>query len=534
MSHVAEMRGIGKSFGDCVAVDGIDFAIDDGEVVAVVGENGAGKSTLLSILAGSYPPDRGTVEAFGKPLRGGPLGAIAAGVGMVHQHFKLAADLTGLENVILGHEPTGGFGALDLPAAREAVARIAAEHGLDIQLERRIEDMGVGERQRVEVLKVLYRGARLLVLDEPTAVLTPDESIRLLDLAVGLARGTTAAGDGARAPRGEASSGRAVIIVTHKLGEVARVADRIVVLRRGKKVLEAKRGELSPDAIADAMVGDHVELPTRPESAPNAGERLLALENLRIDRPGAAAPALVIDTLAVRAGEILGVAGVEGNGQSELVDVIAGLVRSRTGSVKIGSRDVSRDTPARRFAEGLAVVHADRQERGLVLSMSLVENFALGRTPELTAKGIVDWARAEAWTKKAIADLDVRGGGPRTEAITLSGGNQQKIVLGREIGRSHRVLIAAHPTRGVDVGAIRLIRQALLAERREGRAVLLLSADLDELFALADRIIVMYRGRIVGEAATEAWTVEALGRAMAGSETKTDAAPAGAVPTEPP
>lgn len=506
MSHVAAMRGVAKSFGDCVAIGGVDFTIDDGEVVAVVGENGAGKSTLLSILAGLYPADRGTVEVFGKPLPPGPLGAIAAGVGMVHQHFKLAADLTGLENVILGHEPSGPLGTLAMGPARRAVADLASEHGLDIELDRRIEDMGVGERQRVEVLKVLYRGARLLVLDEPTAVLTPDESTRLLDLAVGLARGGPTDG-----------RVRAVVIVTHKLGEVARIADRIVVLRRGLKVLEAKRGDLSADAIADAMVGDHVEMPTRPPQGAPGPRPLLTLEGVVVERAGAAEPALTLDALSIQAGEILGVAGVEGNGQSELIDVIAGLAAARRGTVKLSGRDITRDTPAERFAGGLAVIHADRQERGLVLSMSLRENLALGRAPELSRRGLLDWERAAAMTEKVIAELDVRGGGPDTEALALSGGNQQKIVLGREIGRTHSVLVAAHPTRGVDIGAIRRIRQALLEERRAGRAVLLLSADLDELFALCDRIIVLYRGRVVGEARTEDWTLEGLGRAMAGA-----------------
>jgi len=531
---VAEMRGIVKGFGDCIAVDGIDLSIEDGEVVAVVGENGAGKSTLLSILAGSYPADRGTVEAFGKPLTGGPLGAIAAGVGMVHQHFKLAADLTGLENVILGHEPRGRFGTVDYAQARQRVAALATEHGLDIELDRRIEDMGVGERQRVEVLKVLYRGARLLVLDEPTAVLTPDESIRLLDLASRLARGTAGAPE-----TKNGGGGRAVIIVTHKLGEVAHVADRIVVLRRGKKVLEAKRGELSPDAIADAMVGDHVELPTRAASAPISGDSLLSLEGIVVDRPGSLAPALAIESLSIRAGEILGVGGVEGNGQSELVDVIAGLVMASKGKVKLGDRDVTQDTPAARLAGGLAVIHADRHERGLVLSMSLAENFALGRTPEFTHNGLIARTELEAATKQVMKSLDVRGGNAgdtSTEALALSGGNQQKIVVGREIGRQHRVLIAAHPTRGVDVGAIRHIREALLDERNQGRAVLLLSSDLDELFALADRIIVLYRGRIASEAPTEEWTVEALGRAMAGSrpaETSLQSSPHSSLPFSP-
>jgi simple sugar transport system ATP-binding protein len=363
--------------------------------------------------------------------------------------------------------------------------------------------MGVGERQRVEVLKVLWRGAKILVLDEPTAVLTPQESSRLLALVRALA---------------QSGEGRAVVVVTHKLGEVIDVADRIVVLRRGAKVLEAKRGELGVDALAEAMVGGRVELPTRtPREAAN-GDEVLGLRGIIVARADGAADALRVPALSVRAGEIVGVAGVEGNGQAELIDVCAGLLAPSAGTVHLGGQDVTRDAVKARLLGGLAVIHADRQERGLVLPMSVAENLALGRAGEFTRRGVLARDALAAAARAATTRFDIRGGEGGGPVAAMSGGNQQKVVLAREIGRRHRALLAAHPTRGVDVGAIRQIRQALLAERDAGRGVLLVSTDLDELFALADRLVVLYRGRIVSEGPTESFTIDAVGRWMAGGD----------------
>ncbi|MBI2897368.1 MAG: ABC transporter ATP-binding protein [Deltaproteobacteria bacterium] len=498
---LASLRAVSKSFGETRAVQGVDLDVASGEVLAVVGENGAGKSTLMRMLAGIHAPDSGQVDVAGRPLAPRPAAAIAAGIGMVHQHFMLVGRLSVAENVVLGEEPRRGF-FLDLGRARAAVRELSREHGLAIDPDRLVDDLSVGERQRVEILKVLYRGTRLLVLDEPTAVLTPDESRRLITMARAFA----------------AREGHAVVIVSHKLDEVLSVADRIVVLRRGCKVSTALRGATTAEELADAMVGRHVELPRRTAGdAPREGSALLELRGLKVRRDDGT---IAVDgiCLGVRGGEIVGVAGVEGNGQAELVSAVAGLARPAAGSIVLSGRDVSRLDVAERQALGLAVIHEDRQLRGLLLGLSVAESFALGRTSEWTRRGLFDRGRLAASAAAGMKRFDVRADGPTTPVAALSGGNQQKVVCAREVGRQHVVLVAAQPTRGVDIGAIEVIYRELLADRARGAAILLISADLGELRALCDRILVLYRGRIVGEATAQEASDERLGRWMTGAE----------------
>jgi len=499
---LASLKGLHKRFGDVHAVRGVELEIRAGEVLALVGENGAGKSTLMRLFAGVEAPDAGSVTLGGRVMPPDPAAAIAAGLGMVHQHFMLVGEMTVLENVVLGHEPTKGA-LLDLSPARARLVELAREAGLAVDPDRRVDDLSVGERQRVEILKVLYRGARILVLDEPTAVLTADESGRLLDMVRGfVARGAD----------------HAAVIITHKLDEVLAVADRIVVLRRGERVLESARGTATAESLADAMVGRHVELPRRVEDAAAVAAGRPVLEVRGLEVRGAAGTLVLHDvTLAVGPGEILGIAGVDGNGQAELVAAIAGLVRPERGTVWLGGRDVTRASVAERQRLGLSVVHEDRQVRGLVLGFSLAENFALGRQDEWTRRGLLDHAAIAAATTEGMRLYDVRAAGPEARAGELSGGNQQKVVLARELGRAHVALVAAQPTRGVDVGAIEVIRRELLAERAAGRAVLLVSADLAELRALCDRVAVLYRGRVQGVVPVAEASDERLGRWMTGA-----------------
>jgi ABC-type uncharacterized transport system ATPase subunit len=496
---VLEMRHITKRFPGIVANDDVSLDLYEGEVHALLGENGAGKSTLMNILYGLYHPDEGEIEIIGKPVRlGTPSAAIDAGVGMVHQHFMLIPVMTVAENIVLGIEPKHEGVILDLGEANERVREISERFGLAVDPRATVEDITVGQQQRVEILKALYRNADILVLDEPTAVLTPQEARELFEIV-----------------RSLTAQGKSIIFISHKLNEVTEIADRITVLRRGKLIQTLPAEGATEQGLAELMVGRDVLL--RVEKGPSTpAEPLLQVEELHVfdDREIEKVRGL---SFQVRAGEIVGIAGIDGNGQTELIDAMSGLRKIAAGTVTLGDDDVTHDGVYDHYAAGLGHVPEDRQRRGLVLEFSIAENLALHdyrQEPDsklgwLYPRRLLDRAR------RLIKEFDVRGGGPSTPGGALSGGNQQKVVLAREIDRDPRVLIAAQPTRGLDVGAIEFVHRRLVEERDEGRGVLLISLELDEILSLSDRILVIYEGEIVGEFPPTA-TEEELGVAMTG------------------
>ena len=500
-----ELQGIDKRFGAVRALDGAGLRVAAGSIHAVVGENGAGKSTLMKVAYGELRADAGTLAIGGRAIDSGrydPRAAMALGVGMVHQHFTLVPTLTVLENLVLGRETWHGPG-IDLATPRARAAELARELGAEVSLDARVVTLSVGERQRVEILRVLFHGARILLLDEPTAVLAPAEVRELFDRLRALAAG-----------------GVTVVLVTHKLDEVLAIADRVTVMRRGRVVAELENEELDAEVIARAMVGRPVLVDVE-RSAGSPGDVALAVRGLSVRGRGAR-PALDGVDLEVRAGEIVGVAGVEGNGQRELVEVVAGLRAPSAGSVHLGERDVTRARVAARAALGLGHVPEDRHARGLVLDFSVTDNLMLGQERRFTRRGLIDRARAAERARAIIDEYEIRPDDPRATARTLSGGNQQKIVVGRELARDPlSVLVAAQPTRGVDIGAIELIHRRMLRARDTGVAVLLVSSELTELCALADRVVVLYRGRAVAwldaDQLAAADSIETMGELMTGA-----------------
>ena len=497
-----ELIGITKRFPGVVANDDVRFELAKAEVHALLGENGAGKSTLMNILYGLYHPDEGEIRLNGKPVRiSSPSEAIELGIGMVHQHFMLIPVMTVAENIVLASEPKKGP-FIDLDDAKARVADISKRFGLAVNPGARVEEISVGQQQRVEILKALYRGADILILDEPTAVLTPQEARELFEVV-----------------RSLKEQGKSIIFITHKLNEVLEIADRITVLRRGKTIETVPREGATEASLARAMVGREVLL--RVEKPPaQPGEPLLKIRDLQVvDERGLEAVRGV--SLEVRAGEIVGIAGVDGNGQTELVDAITGLRKPSAGHVVIGEKDITGEGSKESFDAGMGHIPEDRQLRGLILDFTLAENVTIhdfrkapnSRLGWLYPRAMV--ARARQW----LQAFDVRGGGPSTLAAALSGGNQQKVVVAREIGREPRVLVAAQPTRGIDVGAIEFIHRRLVEERDEGKAILLVSFELDEILSLSDRILAMYEGQIVGEYSPDV-THEELGIAMTGGRTK--------------
>jgi ABC-type uncharacterized transport system ATPase subunit len=489
-----------KTYGPTRANDGVDLDVAWGEVHALLGENGAGKSTLMNVVYGLTEADAGEIRFDGRPVTiGGPTDAIRLGIGMVHQHFMLVPPLTVAENVILGHE-TARSGLLDRDEARREVSELAKRYGLEVDPAVRVQDLSVGLQQRVEILKALYRGARLLILDEPTSVLTPQEAERLFEVV----RNLTAAGS-------------AVIFITHKLGEVMQVADRITVMRRGRVVASTTPRESGPADLARLMVGRPVLLrvdkkPARP------GQILLRLEGLTVndDRHHVAVDGV---DLEIRAGEIVGLAGVEGNGQEELIEAIVGLRRPRAGRIRLGDRDLTRAGAKRTLRAGVGHIPADRQKMGAILELPVADNLVLSdfdRPP--FARGLLRRFQA-IWENAlhAIKAYDIRAQGPGQLLGSLSGGNQQKVVVARELEGKPTVLIASQPTRGVDVGSIEFIHRQLVERRDAGLAVLLVSSELDEVLSLADRVAVIYRGRIVGLLEGEQVDRERVGLMMAGA-----------------
>jgi general nucleoside transport system ATP-binding protein len=480
---VLEMHGITKRFPGIVANDHVDLDVRKAEVHALLGENGAGKSTLMNILYGLYKPDEGEIRLAGEPVVfGSAKDAIRAGIGMVHQHFMLIPVMTVAENIVLGNEPTREGIILDERGAEERVREISKQYGLAVDPTALVSDITVGQQQRVEILKALYRGAEILILDEPTAVLTPQEAGELFEIVGSLREG-----------------GKSIIFISHKLNEVLEIADRITVLRRGKTIETVPREGATEESLARSMVGREVLLRVdKPPAQP--GDVMLRVEDLHVldDRGIAKVNGVSFD---VRAGEIVGIAGVDGNGQSELIDAIAGLQKIRSGSVELAGRTYDSASAREMLDAGLGHIPEDRQRRGLVLEFTIAENIALhdyAKSPDakwgwLFPNRIVQRARG------LIREFDVRGGGALSRAGTLSGGNQQKVVAAREIARDPKVLIAAQPTRGLDVGAIEFLHRRLIEERGEGRAILLVSLELDEILSLSDRILVLYEGEIVGE-----------------------------------
>jgi ABC-type uncharacterized transport system ATPase subunit len=479
---VLEMRGIRKEFPGVLANDDVSLDIRQGEVHALLGENGAGKSTLMNILYGLYKPDAGEILLRGKPVVfGSARDAIQAGIGMVHQHFMLIPVFTVAENIVLGVEPRDGI-FLDEDGAERRVSELSEQYGLAVDPASLVEDITVGQEQRVEILKALYRGADILVLDEPTAVLTPQEARELFGIINSLK-----------------ADGKSIIFITHKLNEVLEIADRITVLRRGRVIETVPREGATEASLARAMVGREVLL--RVEKTPaRPGDVLLAVEDLHVfdDRGIEKVRGVTFD---VRAGEIVGIAGVDGNGQTELIDALTALRASASGRVSVGGESITNVNPRHALDAGVGHIPEDRQRRGLVLEFSIAENIELhdyAKSPVARAGWIFPRRMIEL-ARKLIKDFDVRGGGPQTRAGGLSGGNQQKVVAAREISRDPKVLIAAQPTRGLDVGAIEYLHRRIVEERDKGRAVLLVSLELEEIFSLSDRILVIYEGEIVGE-----------------------------------
>ncbi|WP_084369958.1 ABC transporter ATP-binding protein [Microbispora sp. ATCC PTA-5024] len=496
-----ELDGITKRFPGVVANRDIHLRVAKGQIHAIVGENGAGKSTLMKILYGMQRPDEGEIRINGSPAGfHTPADAIAAGIGMVHQHFMLADNLTVLENVVLGSEPRRGGIALDFAAARSRIKEISDAYGLGIQPDVAVEDLGVGDRQRVEILKVLYRGARILILDEPTAVLVPHEVDELFDNL-----------------RGLVSQGLTILFISHKLDEVLRVADAITVIRRGTTVATVDPKEVTARRLAELMVGS--ELPS-PETRESTVTDVVALSvrDLTVRTPDGRA---VVDGVSfdIHKGEVLGIAGVEGNGQAELVEAIMGMRPSTVASMTLDGTDIASWSTLRRRADGIGYIPEDRHRHGLLLESPLWENRILGhQTRRPNIKGIwIDRAGARADTRRIVEEYDVRTPGIDVDAAALSGGNQQKLIVGREMSGDPVLLIASHPTRGVDVGAQAAIWDHLRTARAAGLAVLLISADLDELIGLSDSLKVILRGRIVADVDPANVTPEQLGSAMTGA-----------------
>ena len=498
--NAVELTGITKRFPGVIANADVNIAVRSGTVHALVGENGAGKSTLMKILYGMQRPDEGTIKVDGAVVEfHSPADAIRAGIGMVHQHFMLADNLTVLENVVLGSEPRTGA-RLDFKVARRKIQEISSSYGLGVEPDRLVDHLGVGERQRVEILKVLYRGARILILDEPTAVLVPQE----VDELFGNLRELKA-------------EGLTILFISHKLDEVLSVADDITVMRRGTTVASVRPGEVTARKLAELMVGSALPVPELRESTVT-DEPVLEVSGLTVTSPDGRT---VLDDLSftIHAGEVLGVAGVEGNGQAELVEALMGIRPPAAGTVRLRGENITRLSTRRRREAGMAYIPEDRHRQGVLLEASLWENRILGhQTRPPSVRGpLLDRRGAKADTQRIVDEYDVRTPSIEVAATALSGGNQQKFIVGREMSGRPVVLIASHPTRGVDVGAQAAIWDQIRRARAEHLAVLMISADLDELVGMSDSLVVILRGRLVSSFDPKTVTLQDLGSAMTGA-----------------
>jgi ABC-type uncharacterized transport system ATPase subunit len=500
MSPAVVMRGITKTFPGVVANDHVDFSAEKGEVHGLLGENGAGKTVLMSVLYGLYRPDEGEILIDGKKVEvNSPSTAMRLGIGMVHQHFMLVPSLTVTENIILGAEPTQNGVLLDRKRMLNDVSEFCRRYSLDVDLEAPIYNLSVGVQQRVEILKALYRGADILILDEPTAVLTPQEVEDLFE-AVGSLK----------------AEGKTVIFISHKLREVLAVCDRVTVLKKGRVVDTVKASETDRERLAVMMVGREVVYTFEKESCESEGA-VLSVEGLEaVDDRGL--PVLRGLDLEVCSSEVLGIAGVEGNGQTELVEALMGLRRPTAGRIYLLGSNIARASPMDRIKMGMSHVPEDRHKRGIVPGFTVKENLILGsqRDPEFSRWGVLDITEAKRYSRELIGDYSIDTPSPETLAVNLSGGNQQRLVVAREFSREPKLVIAAQPTRGLDVGATEYVRRKLLDMRGRGCAVLLVSADLDEIWALSDRIAVIYEGRIVATRDPEETSEEEVGLLMAG------------------
>ncbi|MFQ3543271.1 ABC transporter ATP-binding protein [Halobacillus rhizosphaerae] len=500
MDYVIEMLNIRKEFPGIVANDNITLQVKKGEIHALLGENGAGKSTLMNVLFGLYQPERGEIKVNGKKVNiTDPNVANDLGIGMVHQHFMLVDTFTVTENIVLGSEPRKA-GRVDLKKAEKEVQELSERYGLNVDPKAKIRDISVGMEQRVEILKTLYRGAEILIFDEPTAVLTPQEIKELIEIMQGLVR-----------------EGKSIILITHKLKEIMQVCDRCTVIRKGEGIGTVDVKDTNPTELASLMVGREVNFSTEKTPA-QPKETYLSIKDLRVKdvRGVEMVKGLNLD---VRSGEIVGIAGVDGNGQTELIEAITGLRKSESGSVNLRENVITNLNPRKVTKSGVSHIPQDRHKFGLVLDFPIGENMVLQsyKDKPFSKNGVLSYKNIYKKAKELIAEYDVRTPDEFTKARALSGGNQQKAIIGREIDRSPDLIIAAQPTRGLDVGAIEFIHSKLIEERDKGRAVLLISFELDEIMNLSDRIAVMFDGQIVAEKKPEETDEQELGLLMAGN-----------------
>ena len=505
MAHenVIEMREITKVFGEFVANDKINLQLRKGEIHALLGENGAGKSTLMNMLAGLLEPTSGEIFVNGKSEKlDSPSSAAALGIGMVHQHFMLVEAFTVAENIILGSEITNK-GVLDLKKANADILELSERYGLAVDPTAKVEDISVGAQQRVEILKTLYRGAEILIFDEPTAVLTPAEILELMDIMKTLVK-----------------EGKSIILITHKLDEIRAVADRVTVIRRGKSIETVSIEGVSNKDLAEMMVGRSVSFVTEKEEA-KPKDVVLQISDLIVNE-NRGVPAVKELSLDVHAGEIVGVAGIDGNGQSELIQAITGLRKVKSGSIKIKGREVVGLSPRKITEMQVSHVPEDRHRDGLVLEMMLSENIALQTyyKEPLSNKGVLNYNQINSYARKLMEEFDVRAASELVPAGALSGGNQQKAIIAREVDRNPDLLIVSQPTRGLDVGAIEYIHKRLISERDKGKAVLVVSFELDEILNLSDRIAVIHDGKIQGIVKPSETNKQELGILMAGGKIK--------------
>lgn len=502
--YVIEMNHIRKEFPGIVANDDITLQLRKGEIHALLGENGAGKSTLMSVLFGLYQPEAGTIKKDGAEVKiNNPNDATALGIGMVHQHFKLIEVFTVLDNIILGAETTGKLGFLKKKEARKKVQELSEKYGLKVNLDAKVEDITVGMQQRVEILKMLYRDNDILIFDEPTAVLTPQEIDELMEIM-----------------RGFAKEGKSILFITHKLNEIMAVSDRVTVLRKGKYIGTVNTKDTNKQELSNMMVGRPVQLEINKDDADPA-EVVLNVEGLTVPSKIHKNDAVKDVSFNVRKGEIVCIAGIDGNGQTELIHGLTGLEKATAGKIEICGQDVSHASIRKRSQAGMSHIPEDRHKHGLVLGFTLEQNLVLQKymEPQFQNHGFIKFDEVRKYADKLIEDYDVRSGqGPVTVARSMSGGNQQKAIIARELDRDEPLIVAVQPTRGLDVGAIEHIHKQLIAERDKGKAVLLVSLELDEVLGLSDRILVLYEGEIVGELDPKKTDAQELGLYMSGAK----------------
>lgn len=505
MDYIIEMLDITKEFPGIKANDSVTLQIRKGEIHALLGENGAGKSTLMSVLFGLYQPDGGCIKVRGKEVKiNNPLDANALGIGMVHQHFKLVHNFTVLQNIVLGKEDTHG-GFLEMKKARKKVMELSEKYHLSVDPDAKIQDITVGMQQRVEILKMLYRDNDILIFDEPTAVLTPQEIDELMSIMKELV-----------------SEGKSIIFITHKLNEIKAVADRCSVLRRGRYIGTVDVASTDKEALSEMMVGHKVQLTVEKKEA-TPGDVVLDVKNLVVKdkKQGHSKDVIKKVSIQVRKGEIVCIAGIDGNGQTELVEAVTGMIKADEGTITLNDKDVTKESIRYRNTHGMSHIPEDRHKHGLVLDYSLEDNLVLQDyfEPRFQNHGFIKHAEVEKYAKDLIEEYDIRSGqGVDTITRSMSGGNQQKAIIARELTKKHDLLVAVQPTRGLDVGAIEFIHKQIVKERDEGAAVLLVSLELEEVMNLSDRILVIYEGEIVGELNPKTTTIQELGLYMAGSK----------------